>query len=125
MLSWLSFIPFIGKAFDTINGITNAIANERIALTNATTDQARIKSEENIKSLEAQRDVLVEDSKHSSLDIWIRAGLASGPIFILNKVFIYDKAFDGTTTMSPDLWNVVYVVLGFYFAHLVTSWFRK
>lgn len=122
----LSFIlGLIPGALNTINGITNAIANERIALLNAQTDQAKASIQERIDTLQAKRDVLIEDSKHSNLDIWVRALLASGPIFILNKIFIYDKAFDQTTLMSSDLWNVVYIVLGFYFVHYGLSVLRK
>lgn len=123
MLSFL--LGLIPGALNTVNGITNAISNERIALLNAKTDQERIASEEKIATLQAQRDVLVEDAKHSNFDIWIRGAFTAGPIFVLNKIFIWDKAFDGTTLLSDQLWNVIYIVIGFYFVHSTAALFRK
>lgn len=114
----LGIIPGL---FTTVNGITNAIANEKLAQLSATTQQDQIASQERVNTLQAQRDVLIAESSKSSLDIWVRALLVSGPVFILNKIFIYDKAFDQTTLMSSDLWNVVYIILGFYFLHFTIS----
>lgn len=122
MLWFLNLIPSL---FTTINGITNAISNEKIAVVNAKTDQERIAAQERINTLQARRDVLVADSNRSSLDIWVRTGFAVGPLYILTKIFIYDKTFDGTTVLSDQLWNVIMVTIGFYFLHSTASLFRK
>jgi hypothetical protein len=120
----LGLIPGL---FSTINGITNAITNEKIAALNATTDQERIASGERVTALEAQRDVLIADSSHSQIDMWMRTIIASGPTFILCKIFFYDKIFDGTTQISTNdpLWNVIMVVVGFYFLHSLGSIWAK
>lgn len=125
MLSFL--LGLIPGAFSTINGITSAIANEKIASLNATTDQERIVSQEKISTLQAQRDVLVEDSKHSNLDVWMRTIIAIGPAFILCKIFLYDKLGFGSTEIGNNdyLWNVIMVVIGFYFLSSTASLFRK
>ena len=112
-----SILALLSGVFSTINSVTTAIATEREASLNATTDQDKIASEERIKTLEAQRDVLIADSTHSNIDLIMRTILAAGPAFILSKIFMYDKVFDGTTTLSPDLWNVIMVTIGFYFLH--------
>ncbi len=123
MLSWL--LALIPGLFQTINGITQAISNERIAVVNATTDQERIAAQERLNTLDAQRDVLIAESAHSSLDTWIRAGYSIGPLFILSKIYIYDKVFDGTTTLSPELWNVIMVQIGFYFLYSGVRLFKR
>lgn len=123
MLSFL--LGLIPGVLNTVNGFTNAIANERIAVVNATTDQERIAAQERISTLQAQRDVLIADSNRSSIDMWVRTAFALGPLYILTKIYIYDKTFDGTTILSPELWNVIMVTIGFYFLHSAASLFRK
>jgi hypothetical protein len=117
---WSLLLGLIPGLLTTVNGITTAISNERIARINAATDQEKVEIDERIKTLEAQRDVLIADSTHSSLDLTMRTILAAGPAFILAKIFIFDKGlawYDASTTLSPDLWNVIMVTIGFYFLH--------
>jgi hypothetical protein len=125
MLSFL--LGLIPGAFTTINGITNAIANEKIAALSATTQQAQIASAERVAALEAQRDALISESNKSSLPIIIQSLIASGPTFILCKIFFYDETGFGTTNIPNDsaLWNVIMVVVGFYFLHSVASMFKS
>lgn len=120
----LSFLGLLPKAFDTVNNITNAIANEKIAGMQATTQQDKIASDERVSALNNQMQVLLADSKISSIDLWLRTAIASGPAFILCKIFFYDKALGwGTTEISSGdpLWNVIMVVLGFYFLHTLVK----
>jgi len=70
MLWILQLIPGL---FTTVNGITNAISNERLKLIDAKTDQARITSQERINSLQAKRDVLIAESGGSRINSFIRA----------------------------------------------------
>jgi hypothetical protein len=119
MLSWL--LGLIPGLFTTINGITNAISNEKIAAINAKTQDEQIKATERVTSLQAQRDVLIQDANKSSLDIWIRAGYSIGPLVYLNKIFIYDKALGlgSTDALDPNLWYVVMCIIGFYTLHAI------
>jgi len=122
MLSFLlGLLPFVGKAFNTVDGITTAIANEKIAALNATTDQERIVSQERVASLQVQRDVFIAETQKSKLPIYIQSAMASGVAFILCKIFFYDETGFGTTNIPNDsnLWNVIMVVVGFYFLHAI------
>ena len=117
---WSMLLGLIPGLLNTVNGITTAISNERIARINAATDQEKVEIDERIKTLESQRDVLIADSTHSNLDLTMRTVLAAGPAFILAKIFIFDKGFawyEATTPLSPDLWNVIMITIGFYFLH--------
>ena len=117
---WSLLLGLIPGLLTTVNGITAAISNERIAHINAATDQEKVQIEERIKTLEAQRDVLIADSTHSNIDLIMRTILAAGPAFVLAKIYIFDKGlawYDASTTLSPDLWNVIMVTIGFYFLH--------
>jgi hypothetical protein len=115
MLSFL--LGLIPSAFTTISSITNAISNAKIAAIQATTEEAQIAANEQVATLQARRDVLIADASQSHMDIWIRSLIAVGPSVYLAKIFIYDKvlALGNTDPLDPNLWNVVMVVLGFYF----------
>ena len=121
MFGLLSLLPGV---FSTINNITNAISNEKIAAINATTDQERVAAQERVASLQAQRDALIAESNRSKLPIYIQSLIAIGPTVFLTKVFIYDKVLSlgSTDRLDPNLWNVVMVVLGFYF---ISSMFTR
>lgn len=121
ILSLLGGLPaLISGLFGTINGITSAIANEKIALITANTQEAQIAANERISALQQRRDVLIADAAHGSLDIWIRSIIAIGPAIYLFKIFVIDKVFGflfhtKTDPLDENLWQVVMVVLGFYF----------
>lgn len=117
---WATLLSLLPGIFTSLNTIAGAIANERIAALNATTDQERIQAQERISALQAQQAVLIADGQRSNLDIWIRSLIAFGPMVFLNKIFIYDKVLGlGSTELKNTdyLWNVIMVVLGFYFLH--------
>lgn len=139
MLSaFLSLIGIIPSALKTVDGITNAIANERIAGINATTDQERIASEERQKALEARRDVLITEATNptsAKLNASMRFLLALGPLLILLKLMVWDKvvgSFAGcagkpitiigcssfnTDPLDTNQWAVITAVIGFYFLY--------
>lgn len=123
----LSFFGIVPAITSTITNITNAIANEKIAQISATTQQDQIASQERVVALTAQRDLLIAEASQSKLPIYMQTLIASGPAFILCKIFLYDKIFDGTTNILPNdpLWNVIMMVVGFYFLHSMVTSFKK
>src|SRR6266436_6291817 len=86
---WSILLGLIPGLFNTVNGITNAIANERLALISAKTDQERIAAEENIAVLQTKRDALI--AKKSPMTELIMFLLALGPAAVLLKFFAWDK----------------------------------
>jgi hypothetical protein len=103
---------------DPLSRISQAIANARIAASQAATDQARIEQEERIKALEARRAVM-EREADGKINQLVRAALAFPVIVFLWKVIIWDKVFalGRTDDLSENLWYVTMMVLGFYFVH--------
>jgi hypothetical protein len=117
MFALLGLIPGL---FTTLNGITTAIANERIASINATTEQDRVAAQERLSTLQSRRDVMIAEGAHSNINAWIRAMIALGPAIYLLKIFLWDKVLQSLTggstdPLDPNLWVVVQTVLGFYF----------
>jgi len=117
MLSLLGLI--LPGLFTTISSITNAIANEKITLLKSQTEEDKIASQERINTLEAKKAALLADSQHSSLDMWVRAGLAVGPATYITKIFLWDKVLKlgVTDPVTPDQWQVLMAVVGFYFIY--------
>ena len=77
-------------------------------------------------SEQQQRDVLIADAQHSKLDLYIRSLIAFGPATYILKIFLWDKVLaawtNGTTDkIDPNLWQVVMVILGFYFVSATTT----
>jgi hypothetical protein len=123
MLATILALPgLLAGLFGTINGLTAAISNEKIAALTATTQQEQIAANERVATLQQRRDVLIADAAHGSWDIWIRTTIALGPTIYLFKIFAIDKVIGpalgyewSTDRLDPNLWQVVMVVLGFYF----------
>lgn len=108
--------------FTTVNGITAAISNEKIKALDATTDQARIASEERITSLQAKRDVMIAESGSSKINAIIRGSIGASVAFLMAKLYVWDKALGSLTgghtdPLSPELWQGVWAVTGFYFLY--------
>lgn len=110
----------------TINNITAAISNQKIAQINATSDVEKAKIQANIDQLQSQKDVLVADSqsKYGWIDELVRAGFALPPMVYYAKLFIWDKVIGSWPNYSTDGLSdndlyVVLAVLGFFFVTMV------
>lgn len=130
MLTILKIIRSIVGLGDTVKGISHDIASAKIKAIEAGTEEKRIEAEENVKGLEARRDVLVEESRNSAVNGWIRAVLAMPAAIVLWKVLVYDKALGQwtggrTDQLSDELWQVVMMVLGFYFVFEISRVWRR
>lgn len=116
---WLSFL--LGLA-DPVAKITNAIVKAKADAHNAKTEEERIAANERSAMLEKRRDVLIAEAGVSRANILVRSFLALPVGILLWKVLVYDKALGQWTAgrtdqLSPELWHVVMVVLGFYFLY--------
>jgi hypothetical protein len=102
-----------------IGTIANRLAAAYEAREKAKIDKERIAADERIKTLAARRDVMVAEATNR-VNGWMRAALALPVAIILWKVFVFDKALGqwthgSTDALSPELWQVVMIVIGFYF----------
>lgn len=123
MISGLfSLVGLIPGLFNTVNNVTNAIANERLKLISAKTEEEKILSQERINSLQAKRDLMIAESNGSKINSIVRSLLAIGPTIVLTKIYVYDKALGQwtnghTDALDPNLWNVIMATIGFYFLY--------
>ena len=133
MLALLGLIPGL---FNTVNGITNAISNERLKLIDAKTDQQKIAAQERISSLQAKRDVMIAESGSSKINALMRATIGASVAVVVAKLLVWDKVIgsfagcagpggrgmDGCGTFATDLldtnqWGIITAAIGFYFLY--------
>jgi hypothetical protein len=132
MLKLLFSIPSLLTGLFNLGGqITAAISNEKIAVINATTEEERIAAQERVNTLTLRRDTMIAEAATSTLNVKMRFLLALGPMSVLLKIFLWDKVIGSiagcsqaavhtcgifvTDPLDGNLWQVVMVVLGFYF----------
>lgn len=133
MLALILGIPgMLSGLFGTINGVTNALANAKIAQITAVTQQDQIAAAERVQTLQARRDVLIaEAGSGSRLNLILRSLLAIGPTSVILKLFLWDKVIGSlagcsaapkgtcgiftTDMLDTNMWTVITVVIGFYF----------
>jgi hypothetical protein len=107
--SLLGFLP-------ALSNLAGKIADAKIASIQASTDTEKIKADERVRSLEAQRDVLIANKGQRAI-LWIQAGFAL-PFVIYNaKCVLWDKVFalGSTDPLSAELFQIEMICLGFYF----------
>lgn len=132
---WSLLLGLVPGLFNTVNSITSAIANERLKLIEAKTDQQRIASQERINSLQAKRDVLVAESGASRINAIMRATIGASVAVIIAKLLVWDKvigSFAGcageagralecniyrTDILDPNQWQIITAAIGFYFLY--------
>jgi hypothetical protein len=119
-------LGLILSAFDPISRIVKAIADAKVNLANAQTDQEKIHAQERVDTLSARRDVLVSESG-SRVNAYIRAGFAL-PFVIYNaKLILWDKvlALGSTDPLSPELFQVEIACIGFYFLYDIAARWKR
>lgn len=123
---------FLGALINPLAGIVGKIADAKVELAKAQTDQERIHAQERIDALQARRDVMIAEAGGGFgwINATMRGLLALGPTVFLLKVFIWDKVLQSVThgstdSLDPNLWNVVMVVLGFYFLTNIVATFKR
>jgi hypothetical protein len=117
---------FILGLFDPISKIVAAIADAKVKLANAQTDQERIHAQERVDTLSARKDVLVAESG-TRINSLIRAGFAL-PFVIYNaKLVLWDKvlALGSTDGLSPELFQVEVACIGFYFLYDIAARLKR
>lgn len=102
-----------------LSGIAKDLAAAHLQKSNAQTEQERVASDERVRTLEARRDVILA-AQADPMERWVRIGFALPFVLYIWKLVVWDKLVGGVTdNLSPDLWNILYIVLGGYFVDTV------
>lgn len=146
MWSLLTALPsLITSVFGTVNSVTQSLANEKVRLANAANDAERIEAQERVNTLTLRRDVMIAEAASSKINIRMRAALALCVLVILAKILIWDHSvgpFFGcvgrlegaaakacavftTDALGSDIWQVIMIVIGFYFLSEAATFFKR
>jgi hypothetical protein len=120
---WLTAILGI---INPIARIAEKVADAKVELAKAETDQERIRAKERVDTLEARKSVMVAESG-SRINSLIRAGFAL-PFVIYNaKLVLWDKVLSmgRTDPLSPELFQIELACIGFYFLYDITARLRR
>lgn len=92
----------------------------------AANDKERIAADERIVILEARRDSILA-AQSDPFERFVRIGFAAPFVIYLWKLIIWDKVFalGITDNISPDLWNIAYIILGGYFINTLARGIMK
>ena len=122
----MGFISILLGLVDPISKITNKIIDLRIQQSNAQTQQDKIRADEEVSKLQAQRDVLIAESG-SKINALIRILFAFPCAVYINKLILIDKVFGwgSTDDLSNNLWWIVFTVIGFYFVQSIASIIKR
>lgn len=98
-------------------GITAQLAEAYKQRIDAQTEQERIAADERVKTLEAQRDVLVAETASGGFAAWIRPLFALPFVIYIWKLIVWDKvlALGATDPLSPELSDIMLLVITAYF----------
>ena len=115
-------LAFILGLLPTVAGLTQQIVEWQAKKINAQTEHERIEADENIKTLQARRDVMVAEAG-SKVNAFMRVFLAMPAGIFLWKVMVWDITLGWGSTDNPQqaLWNYVFIVVGFYFLHSIVT----
>lgn len=82
----------------------------------AQTDAEKLAAEETIARLEAQQAVLIAEQGRW-LTAWVRPAIAAPFVLYIWKLIVWDKIMGqgATDNLSPELWQMMTVVIGAYF----------
>ena len=108
VLKWLT-----GGGIAAIGGELRAAYEAKLK---AQTDAERLAAEETISRLEAQQSILIAEQGRW-LTAWVRPMIALPFVLYLWKLVIYDKilGWGSTDNLSPELWQMMTVIIGAYF----------
>jgi len=103
---------FSGPLSDISNDLKEAYQS-KLAATN---DKERIAADERINNLEARKAIILA-AQSDPFERWVRILFAVPFALYIWKLVVYDKILEWGTTdnLSPDLWNMFYIILGGYF----------
>lgn len=123
--------------FGALPTITKQIADARVQLANAKTEENRIAAEERVKTLEIRRDVLIAESR-SPWNSVARFVLTAPIAFYLFLNYAWDKgvckwlsvetqasSICTTDPLSPWLAGIAITVVGFYFVTDLTKIIKR
>lgn len=127
------FGAILGFAKSLITPLTDVfrkIEDTKVQLAQASNDAEKARLTAKLSVLQLRADTMAKEAPLSRLNIYVRSSIGAWVSILLGKVLVWDKALGQwtgghTDALDPNLWNVVLVVLGFYFLYESVSIFKR
>lgn len=106
----------LGLVTGPLSSISNDIKEAYQSKLQAKNDSERVAADERINLLEARKTSILA-AQSDPVERWVRVGYAIPCVLFVNKTIIWDKllGYGVTDNLSPELWNVFWIVLAGYF----------
>jgi hypothetical protein len=109
--------------------IAGKLADTKVALAKAQTDEERNKLLAEMEELNGRKSVLIAEAG-SRLNAIMRGLMAAPVVALMWKILVYDKALGQwtrghTDPLDDNLWKFIAAVTAFYFLYDITARFRK
>lgn len=110
---WKVLLSLVTGPLSSISSDLKEAYQSKLAAANAA---ERIAADERINILEARKSSILA-AQSDPIERWVRIGFAFPCLIYVNKILIWDKVLGlgVTDKLSPEFWNVFWVVLGGYF----------
>lgn len=110
---WTTILSLVGVIS---KNLISEIADARVKVTDAKTEQERIAAQERLDILTARKDIILQSQK-DKVERWIRVLWAVPFIVYTWKLVLWDKVLGlgATDSLSPTLEYIMWTILGSYF----------
>jgi len=112
---WLlkAILGFLSGPLSDISNDLKEAYQSKLAATN---DKERMAVDERIAVLEARKSTILA-AQSDPVERWVRVFFAAPFVFYINKCIVWDKVlgYGVTDDLSPQLWDMFYIILGGYF----------
>lgn len=108
-----------------ITNISKDLKDAYKAKLDAKNDSERLAAEERINLLEARKTVILS-AQSDPWERFVRIAFAVPFILYISKILVWDKVLSlgVTDNLSPDFWQLLYIVVGGYFLDTVIRRFK-
>lgn len=120
---WSALFSLVGNFFTgSLTQVSNDIKEAYQSKLAAQNDAERIAADERIALLEARKDTILA-AQSDPVERWVRVGFAIPVLAYEWKLYIWDKVLGWgvTDNLSPDLWNLFWIVVGAYFVNYTAT----
>jgi len=125
-----AILGFAKSLLSPLEHIFNKIETTKVQLAQADNEDERIRLTAKLGALQTKAQMLATESRYTRMNVYIRSAAASGPIFLVTKIMVWDKALGQwthghTDALSSHQWYIIYMVYGLYFLHEIAGTWNK
>lgn len=117
---------FLLSLINPLSQITKQITDMQVRIAAEQNTERRIALEGQLATLQARKEIILK-AQSDPFERWVRIGFALPFVLYVWKLVLIDKllGWGVTDDLSADLWAILYIVLGGYFADTIIRRFKR